>query len=124
MGINFTDAVALLRLLSVNSQETLLRRAEYVHERAKEGKLSAGTITILANSLTWKQIADETLALLDTYEATHEADEQAAQATLLAAFRYKATEAAFQNDAVRAERWLNNMNLFHGDKTPYEADWI
>jgi hypothetical protein len=124
MGINFVGTVALLRRLSTDSQETLVRRAEYVHEQAQAGKLNAGVITILANSLTWKQVADETIQLLDRYEATHDADEEKAQQALLDAFRFKATEAAMQRDAVRAERWLNHMNLFSGSETPYEADWI
>lgn len=76
MGINFTDTVTLLRRLSTDSQEALVRRAEYVHEQAQAGKLNAGVITILANSLTWKQVADETIPLLDKYEAAHEADEE------------------------------------------------
>lgn len=124
MGINFTETVTLLRRLCTDSQETLVRRAGYVHQQAQAGKLNTGAISLLANSLTWKQVADETILLLDQYEVAREADEQQAQETLLAEFRFKATQAAMQQESYRAERWLNHMNLFYGSKTPYEVDWI
>jgi hypothetical protein len=124
MSINFADTVTLLRRLCTDSQETLVRRAGYVHQQAQAGKLNAGVIAILSNALTWKQVADETILLLDQYEATREVDEQQAQQTLLAEFRFKATQAAMQQESYRAERWLNHMNLFYGSKSPYETDWI